>query len=146
MQGTKKKITFIEGGAVGGNPDTMSEEFKRVHKISQLKDAVVVDCLPLAPLINQRFTKINFFSLDVEGYEYNFLDSIDFEAVQIDVIITETSSDATKNSLIVQYLKIKGYTCYTSLIPRSYLFIHHSVKYCYRLIASKNLNDLLKNF
>jgi len=123
----------------------MSEEFKRVHKEAH-KNLVEVDCVPLTPLFINRFTRINFFSLDVEGYELNFLESIDFESVKIDTIITETSSNITKNLLLIDFLINKGFTCYGSLVPRSYLFIHRSVGYCYRLLKTKTLDNLLHNF
>jgi len=123
----------------------MSENFKILHKDAH-KKTLEIDCLPLTPLIKPRFPKINFLSLDVEGYELPFLESLDFTELQIDVIVTEKSDNTTKNAILIEFIEEKGYSCITSVIPRSYLFIHHSVKYCYSKVKSKTLDDLLKNF
>jgi FkbM family methyltransferase len=52
---------------------------------------VEVPCKPLSEvLVENNITRINFFSLDVEGAELLVLKTIDWSAVQIDVLMVET--------------------------------------------------------
>lgn len=52
--------------------------------------------------------RVHYLSIDVEGSEFNVIRSIDFEKVYIDVIGFENNY-ADKSSVIVEYLKTKGY-------------------------------------
>lgn len=64
-----------------------------------------ITCVPLKLLLNLlRVAHINFFSLDVEGAEFEVLSSIDFDLVTFDVLFVEGSDDKVKS-----LLESKGY-------------------------------------
>jgi len=125
----KNRVKFFDNKEVGGRPDLMTEKYKNQYK-DYHKNLVEVDCVPLTQLIKQRYSRINFFSLDVEGAELDFLESIDFDEIQFDIIIAEYSDEKTKNSMLEEYLIARGFMLYKSVVPHSYLFIHKTVDYC----------------
>ena len=54
-------------------------------------EGVDVPCRPLSAMLEEvGVTRINFFSLDVEGSELKVLETFDFDKVKIDVLIVET--------------------------------------------------------
>ena len=59
--------------------------------------------------------KIDFFSLDVEGHEYNVLNSIDFSKTIIDVILVEMIGEDEKKDKIRKFLKDKNYIFYKEI-------------------------------
>lgn len=53
---------------------------------------ITVPCRPLSAILDEAdVTHINFFSLDVEGAELKVLETIDFEKVEIDILMFETT-------------------------------------------------------
>ena len=114
---------------------------------------VDVPCGPLAPVIEDVFrstagivtggsngnvtkfgaTKptVNFFSLDVEGAELLVLDTIDFQAVHIDILMSEnTNADCKANDIcevrekVRAKMKAEGYTLYDDMVRFSDVFVH----------------------
>jgi hypothetical protein len=58
---------------------------------SENDEGVDVLCRPLSAMLDEHgVTRINFFSLDVEGAELKVLETFDFEKVKIDVLMVET--------------------------------------------------------
>ena len=58
---------------------------------SDNEEGVDVPCRPLSAMLEEvGVTRINFFSLDVEGSELKVLETFDFDKVKIDVLIVET--------------------------------------------------------
>ena len=50
----------------------------------------IVPCRPLKSIFHEYdITHIHFFSLDVEGYEFEVLNTINFNKVRIDVLLVE---------------------------------------------------------
>ena len=92
-----------------------------------------IHCGPLShPLSQLDIRHINFWSLDVEGSELATLQTVDWDAVQIDIIMAEAHS-RLDNWLqmareVRRYLKGKGYILMKSVtVPKSDIFVHKSV-------------------
>ena len=61
-------------------------------------------------------TRVDFFSLDVEGAEYIVLQTIDFDAVTICIMVTENNPrafDREKNAQVGAFLRSKGFVGYS---------------------------------
>jgi FkbM family methyltransferase len=123
-------IHFSTAEYVGGIVEFMSQSFmKEYHSAiynagvppgnvssldwSQLKNIVLVDCIPLSAVIHRsRVKHINFFILDVEGGEFEVLKSINWAEVRFDVICVETEPANRPPGFperITQYLEERGY-------------------------------------
>jgi len=139
----KKKVIFADADLkeIAGRVETMTERHKDKWG-KYINNMIEIDCVPLTPIIKPRFNHINFFSLDVEGAELDFLQSFDFEEIKVDIIIVEASDVKDKNLRIEDYMISRKYSPYHCIIPRSILFIHDSVQYCYGL--SRNRTSLAK--
>jgi len=92
-----------------------------------------IHCGPLSHPISQLDIRhINFWSLDVEGSELATLQTVDWDAVQIDIIMAEAHS-RLDNWLqmareVRRYLKVKGYILMKSVtVPKSDIFVHKSI-------------------
>ncbi len=80
--------TYLWGDFDG---DPASSVFgKRSHR--KPKEKVLVRCLQ-AILDENNITRVNFFSLDTEGYELNILNGIDFNKTIFDYILVEIYID-----------------------------------------------------
>ena len=74
------------------------------------KDEIQVQCFPLYSLLLAiKRTKIDFFSLDIEGYELHVLKTIPFEKVDITVMNVEFFNQATKGADLITFLQSRGY-------------------------------------
>ena len=76
-------------------------------------------------------TKIDFFSLDVEGSEFMVLESIDFDAVDISLLLVEKSSTFTVNPTtekVRALLLSKGYHLMPAVAPRCNRRTHHKLE------------------
>ncbi len=61
-------------------------------------------------LEERRINRVNFLSIDVEGYEYQVLKGIDFSKVNIDSLLIEISDAEIKNARKTRdFLKKKGF-------------------------------------
>lgn len=71
------------------------------------KQVIWVDCCTLKSLFEKHMiTHIDFLSIDIEGGEKEALQSIDFAAVTINVIVVENNFNGTS---LKEYLEAKGY-------------------------------------
>lgn len=71
------------------------------------KEIIKVQCLPFSELVELHdVKKIDLLSIDVEGSEESIVRSIDFERVEIDIIICENNYNETG---ISDFLKTKGF-------------------------------------
>ena len=74
------------------------------------KNEIQIQCFPLYSLLlalNQ--TTVNFLSLDVEGDELYVLKTIPFDKVDIKMMTVEHNNQRTPPSVLIQYLRDKGY-------------------------------------
>ncbi len=130
---SSKKNIFVHGIISGVNPFTLTK-FTSFGKEACSSVATASDDLtynkywlskkkgyshthyvmqfPLSAVLNSHsFTRIEFFSLDVEGYELNVLNSIDFSRVRIFVILVEASRFfVLKNTRVRCLLEYLGYS------------------------------------
>jgi len=97
---------------------------------------IEVHCGPLWFYLEQiGISHIDFWSLDVEGAEIDILKTVDFEKVQIDVIISESvnrlEGTAERAEAVRVFLRQKGYLILQSIsVENSDTFLHKSV--CHR--------------
>jgi len=71
------------------------------------KQIILIDCCTLKSLFEKhKVTHIDFLSIDIEGGEKTALQSIDFAAVTIDVIVVENNFNETH---LKEYLECQGY-------------------------------------
>lgn len=115
-----KKITFIDGGEEEHGLSGV-EGYNKVSKNKQNKiekDQVRLDFI----LISRNILNVDFLSVDVEGYEMEVLKSINFEKINIQVIVIENNigfkwlpivgkyfGNELGNNKIRRFLKNKGY-------------------------------------
>lgn len=94
-----------------------------------------VPCGPLTPIIQDLLgPHVQFLSLDVENVEHLVLANIDFDKIQIDVMIVENSNhfcnrkcesrDKSREILLKQ-----GYKLFPDIIRKSDLFVHPKSNY-----------------
>ena len=78
------------------------EDMWRINKVPEDERYIYVPCFSLNTIMQAlNINKIDFFSLDVEGSEYEVLKSIDFQRFNIDLFWIEVlQSKPTKNSII----------------------------------------------
>ena len=80
------------------------------------KDTVQVPCGPLTPVLQDVFGpsgKITFISLDVEGAELLVLETIDFNVLQIDVIMVEIQNSYCPDAKCPSVHKIRRHMAMT---------------------------------
>ena len=105
-------------------PDMPAEFAKAYH--THHKSAIKTPCKPMSEYLTGHAV-IDFFSLDVEGAELTVLETIDWSAVRIDVLMIEMDHWADsngRNSRIRTFVEEKGYVaCGKVQIFRSGLFV-----------------------
>ena len=95
--------------------------------------SIEIHCGPLWYYLQQLgISHIDFWSLDVEGYEINILKTVDFEKVQIDVIISESvnrlEGTAERAEAVRSFLAQNDFLVLQSVtIDSSDVFLHKSV-------------------
>jgi len=143
------RVQFTNGGMQG---------FANAYNNSKAKPTVDVPCGPLAPVLADIFAvndqhrdhnnnkntttttpvllpTLDFFSLDVEGAEALVLSTIDFHAVQINVLMIEIANSFCKdnNCKVRQQVRAKmaleGYHRYEDVIRASDLYVHPDSPY-----------------
>eukprot|EP00956_Cyclotella_meneghiniana_P018351 scaffold30523_cov37-Cyclotella_meneghiniana.AAC.8 len=113
----EKDVHWISKGPVGGIVEFAPESFKRQWwSKSMIDNADAVTCMPLNQIIwnvtRQAGVKpfFDFFSLDVEGGEFEVLKTIDFDEISFGVIFYESDEhDRLKNMVVRAFLESKGY-------------------------------------
>ncbi|KAK9866147.1 hypothetical protein WJX84_002252 [Apatococcus fuscideae] len=127
---TYKDVHFVDTGTSGGILEFMSEAFKSTwHKDLAHEDMVDIPCMPLSSILSKfGVHQLDFWSLDVEGGEFQVLQTFDFDAVRINVICLEADGHAPeKDKAVVDFLKSKGYQYYGH-IDRNDWFTHPDFK------------------
>lgn len=106
----------------------------KAYDNSEVKKVVDVPCGPLGPVLETIFEEkkhVDFFSLDVEGAEFKVLDTINFEKVQIDILMVEvenTFCEQHKECKVRNDVRAKmdglGYTRHENIVPKSDVYVH----------------------
>jgi FkbM family methyltransferase len=118
------------GSAVDGIYEFMPQSFRDQwwHGISleSGSDKVVeVECIPMSDILAKSpYTHFDFYSLDVEGAEYEVLQSIDFEKYSFGIMLVEADGHNPRKNLVIRtFLESKGYT-FLMDHQRSYWFVN----------------------
>ena len=99
--------------------------------------AMEIHCGPLShPLRQLGIRKIDYWSLDVEGSELDVLKTVDWDDVQIDIIMAESENRLAHKQQLAQevrnFLQGKGYIIMKSVtVPKSDIFLHKNACYQY---------------
>eukprot|EP00533_Pseudo-nitzschia_delicatissima_P010542 CAMPEP_0116090156 /NCGR_PEP_ID=MMETSP0327-20121206/6804_1 /TAXON_ID=44447 /ORGANISM="Pseudo-nitzschia delicatissima, Strain B596" /LENGTH=317 /DNA_ID=CAMNT_0003581387 /DNA_START=253 /DNA_END=1206 /DNA_ORIENTATION=+ len=107
------------------------------------KPTVDVPCAPLQPILEDIFVDhltenlptVDFFSLDVEGAEALVLETIDFQAVRINLLMIEIENnhcaddDCPVRKQVRAKMESEGYKRYEREIPHSDLYVHPKSPY-----------------
>jgi hypothetical protein len=102
------------------------------------RPTVEVPCGPLTPVLQDVFEgeRISLFVLDVEGSESMVLDTIDFEAVMIEVMMIEVENqncqrrDRCPNRIKLRArMEAAGYQKYEKVVHASDLYVHPRSRY-----------------
>ena len=98
------------GGAVAGDVGRMSPSFvRRWRGANHPERTVPTPCTTMDELLGGR-TRVDFFSLDVEGAEHAVVSTIDFARVRIDTFCIEMDRhDPPKNAAVASLLAARGY-------------------------------------
>uniref|UniRef100_A0A2P2IEN7 Protein Star-like n=1 Tax=Hirondellea gigas TaxID=1518452 RepID=A0A2P2IEN7_9CRUS len=87
--------------------DTIHEEFEGDRPI------VEVQCFPLQSLLlAANISSVDYFSLDVEGQEFNVLKTIPFQELDIKVLSVEYRHAPEGKDTIMKYMEQNGYVLY----------------------------------
>ena len=110
----KKSLVFTKGkGTTQAAVEVMTSSYARQwHKKTSVSNTVEVPCAPMANyLLEANITHVDFFSLDVEGSEFEVLSTIDFNRVSIETFWVEFDLHSKdKNWKCRQLLKNQGYS------------------------------------
>ncbi|XP_059489034.1 uncharacterized protein LOC132204512 [Neocloeon triangulifer] len=121
---TPEMITFHEDwvlGKVVGTKETAVKSETKGRYVDLL-------CLPFNTLMTSlNRTKIDFFSLDVEGLEFEILKTIDFKKFEFDLIIVEHKHTGKNHDLIVPFMDRNGYRLNLTT-PMDYFFFNKNLK------------------
>jgi len=99
---------------------------------------VDVPCGPLGPVLETIIEKkhVDFFSLDVEGAELLILDTIDFETVQIDILMIEIvnnyckkKEDCKVRNDVRAKMEELGFARHEDIVPKSDVYVHPKSPY-----------------
>lgn len=93
------------------------------HKNNISNKLVEVPAITLNKLLNNHnISKINFVSLDVEGYEISVLNGFDLEKYKPDYIMIETTTFSNRRNAIFDYMNDKKYVIIDELSCNDVLF------------------------
>ncbi|KAL3924227.1 MAG: hypothetical protein SGILL_001173 [Bacillariaceae sp.] len=118
------------GSAVDGIYEFMSESFRHAWwpgiSLDTKSDQITeIECVPMNDILEQSpYTYYDFYSLDVEGAEFEVVQSIDFEKFSFGVILVEADGhNRRKNLALRTFVESKGYT-FLMEDQRSYWFVN----------------------
>ncbi len=144
--GKEQDLHWVNKGPVGGFIEFASESYKeRWWTQENIQNAQLIRCRTLKDVLFETVGDnfhFDFFSLDVEGAEYDALMSLDFDAVSFGVIFVEADGhNRLKNWAVRQLLTSNGYT-FASDSLNSYWFVNSNFGAIYEdLIHNKKKRD-----
>jgi hypothetical protein len=132
-----RTLHYIEAGAVGGIWEFAASTFReRWWKGRTIESAIEIECLPLQEILDTHLNSMenfyfDFFSLDIEGAEFEALQSLDYERVGFGVILCEADAhNELKNMALRTFLADKGYI-FLENKDRSYWFVNGQFGHIY---------------
>ena len=132
-------VAFYSAKATNSGLPGMAKTYDEMEEVPKM----IVPCGPIGPVIEKIFpgqlqlpSRVNFFSLDVEGAEKMVLDTIDFSKVQIDVFMIEVVNNhclkdkecEVRNQIRNKMVKELGYEKHEGIVPNSDIYIHPNYK------------------
>jgi FkbM family methyltransferase len=79
-------------------------------------------------LIDRGITDIGIMSLDIEGFELQAIEGIEFSQIKIRIIVVENNSQGSLGSESLRSVLIsKGYVFYARMWGLDDIFVHHSL-------------------
>jgi hypothetical protein len=112
----RMELHWVEGkdAAVGGILEFAPESFQKNWWTKEaIQNAQAIQCMPLKDIIEEHVGKnffFDFFSLDIEGSEYEALASLDFDSVAFGIILVEANGhNESKNLALRTLLESNGY-------------------------------------
>lgn len=111
----KKTLHYVEYEAVGGIWEFSSQSFRdQWWPNVKLEDTPSIKCEPLKDILENHApntTYFDFFSLDIEGAEFEALLSLDYSKVGFGIIFVEADGhNKRKNNALRTFLEQRGYT------------------------------------
>jgi FkbM family methyltransferase len=100
--------------ALSGREESMSDSHKQRIK-NEAKSAnafktIYVPCFSLNTILKAlNVQKVDYFSLDVEGGEYDVLSSISFDSIDITTFTIEHNGETDRKNMMIDYLMRKNY-------------------------------------
>ena len=90
----------------------------------KIKDELIsVPAITLTKLLDKHnIQKIDFISLDVEGYEISVLNGLDFKKFTPSFIMIETTTYEERKNFIIEYMKNKNYRVIEQLSINDFIF------------------------
>ena len=123
----EKIVHYYERGSVGGIAEFVSEKHKKIHWGGDNVKLQEIKCSPLSNIITRHVGDpffFDFFSLDIEGAEFEALRSLDFNRVGFGIILIECDgTNVLKNMAVRAFLTSKGYQ-FIDDRARSCWFVH----------------------
>ena len=122
-------VNFTEsGGAVAGDLNLMAPRFKKTWGARHGPRVVRTPCRPM-PSYLEKYSRIHFFSLDVEGAEWQVISTLDFGSsaqTKIDVFMIELDGLKENRERIRARLFEAGYIECLLLVVGSGVFVHRN--------------------
>jgi len=102
---------------------TEFEGFRKFKKVS-----IEIQCFPLYTyLLALNVTEVDYFSLDIEGADFQALQTIQFDKIIFKVLEIEVQWVKEGKQAVKSFLEGHGYICVMEMNV-DYIFIHKSVK------------------
>ena len=135
----RRQLHYVEGGGpVGGIWELAPQSFKDKwwpRLTLESPQVQLVECAPLIDLLEPHVGHsfyFDFFSLDVEGAEFEVLQAIDFSRFGFGIILTEADEhNPLKNLALRKFLERHGYS-FLMDHGRSYWFVNDAFDQIYR--------------
>ncbi|XP_059482337.1 uncharacterized protein LOC132200691 [Neocloeon triangulifer] len=117
-------VTFYEDKLLGKVVGSKEKAVKNQTRGSY----VDILCLPFNTLLTSlNRTKIDFFSLDVEGHEFDILQTIDFKKFEFDILVVEFAHNGPNIKLMAPFMDRNGYYLHHSA-PTDFYFLNKKLK------------------
>ena len=130
-----RQVSFVFSDAAGGIVETHKSEV--VKKKAPL--AETLKCTSLATILNRASKRrtIDYFSLDIEGHEFEVLNGIDWNATTFNVISIEVSRSTigkisqflTERQYVRHFPTLSEETLVRGIIGQDIIFLHESVHF-----------------
>lgn len=117
-------VEFLGGEALGGVLSTMHDDHKFGWGLDK-QNSYLVKSKPISEIIKDLdIRKVDFFSIDVEGGEYEVLKTFNWE-IPVYVILIEMTHDKERNELCRKFMESKGFV-FDMIIGINEVWVNHN--------------------